>query len=497
MSLIVHPVAVQKLRSRCAGTLAGALLAIVVCDLAQAAEKKYWELSPYTIHIQLAVDDSARSRPSLDTDLAAFLEQRILNTLHPLWSAELEVARAAERYLLLDNLPTLEEHLTETTSRFDKRMFLTVVAEADGYRLACREWDQYTRRWGPVLRRNVRQELMLPEQCFALLRRVFAPLATVRADPEDEKRATLVFKGSELPRRTDDTTSANAGDVYQPLVIRSDHTGEVLPNGVSEVPWTYLTLDEPDDKLDDGPDDETNNGQWQGTVHSGIRRPFGLRRRGRSEHLAIAVRNPPGVTRVRFYARHDKTRGLSGYEVFRRLAVGAKSEPLGLTNSVGSVEVVPADGEVVTLFLRSDGQLLAKVPVPPGVKSLVEVPIADDTARLRAQAELTALSEQLIDIVARRNILMARVRHRLKEGQFDEAREMLDELDDLPGRSQFNQMISSAERAPNNVSPDPRVQQKIEKLFAQTRKLLGRFLAVRQISELRNEVNAAARGATE
>jgi len=480
----------------CTGALAGAVAVLTVCGPTHAVEKKYWELSPYTIHIQLAVDDSVRSRPLLDTQLAAYLEQRILRTLHPLWSAKLEVAQGRERHLLLDSLPmldglpTLNGRLTEQGNQFDKRMFLTVVAGAEGYTLACREWDKYTRLWGPVLCRRVRQELMLPEQCFALLRSTFAPLATVRADSADEKRATLIFKGSELPRRTDEATLAFAGEVFQPLLIRFDHTGEVRPDGVSVVPWTYLTLDNFENS-------EPDNRQWQCTVHSGIRRPFGIRRRGRTEHLAIALRNPPGVTRVRFYARHDKSQGLSGYEVFRRLAEGAKSEPLGLTNAVGSVEVAPAGGNIVTLFLRSDGQLLAKVPVPPGAKPLIEVPIADDTARLRAQADLTALREQLIDIVARRTILMARIRNRLGEGQFNEAGNLLAELDDLPGRAQFDQLISSAEQNPTNISQDPRVQQRIKKLFAETRQLLGRFLNVRQISDLRNELNAAARGNAE
>jgi hypothetical protein len=125
---------------------------------------------------------------------------------------------------------------------------------------------------------------------------------------------------------------------------------------------------------------------------------------------------------------------------------------------------------------------------------LLEVPIADDTARLRAQAELTAVREQLIDIVARRAILMARVRARMEEGQLDEARQLLEELDDLPGRAQFDQMITAAERNRQNSSQDPVIQKRIDKLFADTRVLLGRVLDVRQISDLRNEVNAAARG---
>ena len=471
--------------SRCANALLAVAVVLAAVGTASAVEKKYWELSPYTVRVELAVDDAALNQASLDARLAAYLRERILSTLHPLWSTELEVVEGQQRHLLLDNLPTLDQLPTPESNRFDKRMFLTVAGGIDGYTLDCREWDKLTRLWGPVLRRSVRQELMLPEQCFDLLCATFAPLATVRVDPDNEARATLVFKGSELPRRTEEVAFGRIGEVYQPLLIRFDHTGEVLPNGISAVPWTYLTLEEVD------------NNQWQCAVHTGIRLPFGVRRRGRSEHLAIAVRNPPAPTRVRFYARHDPTQGLSGYEVFRRLPGSDESEPLGLTDATGSVVVVPTCADVVTLFLRSDGQLLAKIPVPPGANSLVEVPIADDTARLRAQAELTALREQLIDIVARRSILMARVRARMEEDQFDEARELLAELDDLPGRAQFDQMITAAERSPRNTSTDPRVEQRIDKLFADTRMLLGRFLDVRQISELRNEVNAAARGQKE
>lgn len=452
---------------------------------ASAVEKKYWELSPYTIRIELAVDDAALNQASLDARLADYLRERILSTLHPLWSTELEIVAGPERHLLLDNLVTLDQLQATESNRFDKRMYLTVSAGIGGYTIACREWDKHTRLWGPVLRRTVRQELMLPEQCFDLLCATFAPLATVRADHDDETRATLVFKGSELPRRTEEAAFGRVGEVYQPLLIRFDHTGEVLPDGISVVPWTYLTLEEPDD------------GQWQCAVHTGIRLPFGIRRRGRSEHLAIAVRNPPGPTRVRFYARHDPSQGLSGYEVFRRLPGTDKSEPLGLTDPTGSVVVEPTGANIIMIFLRSDGQLLAKIPVAPGAKPLLEVPIADDTARLRAQAELRALREQLIDIVARRSILTARVRARMEEGKLDEARDLLAELDDLPGRAQFDQMITAAERNPRNVSSDPRVQQKINKLYTDTRVLLGRFLDIRQISELRNEVNAAARGQKE
>jgi hypothetical protein len=218
-----------------------------------------------------------------------------------------------------------------------------------------------------------------------------------------------------------------------------------------------------------------------------------VRRRGRIEYLALAMRKPEGTTQVRFYARHDQEQGLIGYEVFRREPRQRETQPIGLTNASGSVEVVPGASKVALLFLRSEGQLLAKVPVVAGAKSLLEVPIADDTARLRAQAALTSLTERLIDTVAQRNILIARVRDRIENGKLDQAQELFTTLDNLPGRSKFVQDIDSAENRRSHQSDDPKVQARIEKLFADTRKLLGKFLNTKQITELQSELTAARR----
>lgn len=452
-------------------------LAISPCYFADAVEKGRWELSPYRVRIYLATTPEVSAE-----ELAAYLRKRIFATLHPLWKSDVEISRGSLRHLLLDDLAQLNELLDPVGTEFDKALYLTVVGELDGYRVSCREWDCTVQVWGPMLQRRVQQRLMLGEQCFQLLGDTFAPLAKVTIDADDESRVNLVFKGSALPRRHEETVLVRSGDLYQPHLMRFNHVGEVLPDGISVVPWTYLTLGKGDPR------------QWEATVHTGIRRPFGVRRRGRSEHLAIAKRDPPTPVRVRFHARHDPTQGLSGYEVFLRMPNSEESVPLGLTDTTGSVVVDESWPSVPTLYLRCDGQVLAKVPVPAGTGPLVEVPIADDAARLRAQAELMAAREQLIDVVARRNILMARIRARAAEGKFDEARELLQELEDLPGRAQFDQIITAAERNPHNRSSDARIQQRIEKLFSDTRLLLGRFLDLRPITELRNEVSKAARG---
>jgi len=448
-----------------------------------AADQKYWELSPYRIKLHVAVDDSQRPQPKLATQLTQALQQQIRATLYPLWSTEIQLVEGPQKQQQLLQLRQWSDPLNEKSLLgCDKQLFLNVVSSALGTVLESREFDCSTLRWGAVQRRQVRQEILLPSQCFAILCETFSPLATIRPIPDSSTEILLRFRGSELPQQTDLSFLTPPGEAYQPLMVRTNSSGEVKTDSIREIPWTYLTLDQ---KKEDG---------WHGQVHTGTRRPFGVRRRARVEHLALALRNPVGPTRVRFYARHDSTQGLSGYEIFRREPQATESQPLGLTDTTGAVEILASESKVSLLFLRSEGQLLAKVPIVPGAKRLIEVPIADDTARLRAQASLTSLTEQLIDTVAQRNILMARVRDRLQNGQIDQAQELFTTLDSLPGRAQFDQKISSAENRKLNQSTDPKVQSRIESLFANTRKLLGRFLSTKQISKLQGELNAARRG---
>ena len=458
----------------------------ILASKAQAAEQKYWELSPYRVQLHLAVDDSQSPQPDLAFRLQANLQQQIRATLYPLWATELTLTSGPEKQRLLTQLHQLENISSEASViGCDKQIFLTVVASPLGMTLTSREFDCTTRRWSAIQRRQIRQTWMLPSQCFDLVCQTFAPLATIRPLPDDDqnkdKEILLRFRGSDLPQQTDLSFLNISGEAYQPLMVRTSSSGQVKSDSIREIPWTYLSLAE---QKEDG---------WRAAVHTGTRRPFGVRRRGRIEHLALAIRKPTGTTQVRFHARHDPTQSLTGYEVFRREPTTATSQPMGLTNASGAVTVLKGDNAVTLLFLRSEGQLLAKVPVVPGAKPLIEVPIADDTARLRAQASLTSLTEQLIDTVAQRNILIARVRDRIQNGKLDEAQELFTILDNLPGRAKFNQGIKSAENRKLNHSTDPKVQARIDKLFADTRKLLGRFLNTRQISELQGELTAARR----
>jgi hypothetical protein len=137
--------------------------------------------------------------------------------------------------------------------------------------------------------------------------------------------------------------------------------------------------------------------------------------------------------------------------------------------------------------------LLAKAPIPAGAPLTIERPVADSLARLRAQAEAQVVREQLVDVVARRTLLLARIKALVKKGKGKEAADLMEQLDALPSASVFSRNIDlAAKRIP--AGKDPTVQKTIDRLFANTRELLGKFLNNRPIIDLQNEVNAASRG---
>jgi hypothetical protein len=503
-------------------------LAFLLASHLHAADEKHWQRSPYQITLQLAIDTAAWPDPALGEAIAERIRQRVDTSCTPLWLLKVDITGGPRRHKILSSLAAEPwDTIPQSIQSGDKLMFLSVEACFNGYQLKCRELDCYTRRWGPVLEHHQRQRAMLAEGCFRLLCDCFAPLAQVQTIPDDPKQVRLLFKASELANLSNSSWLIDDGDRFQPLVRRTDRSGQLLPSGVEEVPWTYLTPHQEDARVDqhdqpktgpkESPKEVTGPALDQDTparpalggrlcdVQSGLRRPFGVRRHGRNENLALSIRHHPDSIRVRFYARHDQSRGLAGYEVYLAEPQPTNSSRqegqekpvhrlLGRTNRQGTILVIPNGNPIMTLLLISDGRSLAKVPLAPGITPLLEVPVADDPARLRAQARLTEIREELIDLVARRNLLMGRIRYSITAGKIDQAQDLVVQLGELKGRSQFNQTLSSAEKDSRIRSTDAKVQIRIDRMLADTRSLLGRFLDGRPISELEHEVLAASRG---
>jgi hypothetical protein len=231
-----------------------------------------------------------------------------------------------------------------------------------------------------------------------------------------------------------------------------------------------------------------------GKIVSATQRPLGVRR-GRTALVAIGLRSGPGDSTIRLQARSAPDKPLVGYEV---LAQNVDEKPMrlvGLSNGAGEVTVTPGRSPIQVLFVKSDGTIIARLPIVPGAEARVAVPLPDDDERLRVAARLTALREDMVDLVARRNIAVARVRRQIEAKNFDQARVLLESLDQLPGATQFSRQLDR--EAQLHRTKDVQVQRRIDNLFSQTRTALGKFLDPRPIGELHEELQQAESPAAE
>jgi hypothetical protein len=217
-----------------------------------------------------------------------------------------------------------------------------------------------------------------------------------------------------------------------------------------------------------------------------------MSRRAGIEIIALPLKQYLSSTRVRFHTSHQDTIGLSGYEVFTKQSNGKQFLPLGVTDDTGSVVVPRGESPITLLALRSESQLLAQVPIAVGTSKMIDIPIADDAARLSVQAELTSFKELLVDTVARRNILMARIRDQLAKGKQPEADKLFKQLDELPKRAAMNRQLDAIANNSAHRSENKRVQAKIDRLIADSRELLGSFLSNNELLELESEIRTSA-----
>jgi hypothetical protein len=443
------------------------------------AKQGGWEYETYHVQIVVAIDAPGGIAEQLADELPRYLQRRIDASLIPAWSSNVRLATGVERKRVFADIdaptPAPPADLQADT---DKLLLASVRWTPESMDLATREFDRYLQRWGATIRRESRQEAALPEQLFAGLWQSFSPLAQIEPDAKDPLKVVLKPRGALLPRAAGAPPLAKPGDMFVPVLRRSTRSGELeKKDGVQNVPWTFIEAT------------AVKNNLITGHVQSASRHPFAGKKQGRVEQLTLALRAEPEPTTLQLHSRTAAKKPLAGYEVFSQKPGDEVLTRLGATDTAGELTIQPAKERVQFLLAKHGGQLLVRIPVVAGAQRRIEVPVADDDARLAAEVRLSAVREDLIDVVARRNILMARIRQKIKKKDFKGAEELVHALDDLPARPQFNLTLSTAEQTLR--SDDPQMQRRIKQMFDATQTLLTQYLDLKPINQVKDELRAA------
>lgn len=465
-------VAVRRARpsGRAAAVLLGACLVLVplLVRAAPAGETGTdasanvpWEESPYRIRLLIGFDRSPQFSRAARERICRQLATNVRRVVGLPWQLVIEQAPDLLLRGTADELERIaSKGVEQRWTGYDKLFFVGVQMQPGRLQIAGREYDAATRHWGPVFEEAACGRLCLSRHVLALCRRMFSPLA--RLSEREGRQVRMVLKASRLPIMDVNLEWAAPGRPFLPFRRFLDSDGS--PTKVEQVPWTLLEVEQADaDSL-------------LCNSHSRLRRPFTRRVGGRADIVALGLASTGRPTRVQFVSQQSGL-PLVGYEVFLRDPKEDTLLPLAVTDSRGSVEVPAETDGIVHVLLRRGSTLLARVYIVPG-HSVETVEVRPGREELAIGARLTALEEELIDTVCRRQVLLRRIDVFLGEEDAERASDALTELRQLGSQPAFERRLGVVrEFAVESLGKEPKsLPKNVKARLAALTNLIERYL---------------------
>lgn len=444
------------------------------CLWGQAA----WEYSPYDVRVRLSVVQGTGTNA---TRLGESIAARADIVLGKVWKVTSAEAAPQLGALMLQSPEALTaEQVTEALSAEDlaaDKVFLAALAWRNGSREAhVREFDCRSRRLGQSVARTALLADTVVTAVWDAMLDSFTPVA--RIETVDGDRVTARLRAGGLILDEHSPALVEAGMVLEPVLRRNERGGQPAKGGIQIVPWTTLEVTERRDSLLDC------------RLDSGYRGAIPGRASARVERLALLIKPRWPSTRLLLRARDNPDKPLCAYEIHVRPDPDAQPKLLGVTDLDGAFELPRGDGTLQVLFVRNGKQLLARLPLVPGQAETLTAKLPDDDPRLQAEGFVTALGSRVVDLVARREILAARIRARLKAGKPDEAQQLLEEFRKLETRADLSRDLEQFRQ--RLVTADKLTKTRIDLLIADAQKLLLlKALSDELLVQLTRDVTAA------
>ena len=440
-----------------------------------------WKLRPYRVKVSLAYGEAPSLTKRFQQNLQATLKNRIAGVLGPYWQCEFEI----NHWLRPANHVTMERsNSAELTNRFRKDEFdkVLLICLENEHKLAIAgwEWDANSQSRSPVLRRSVVDRRLIADEVFDLLMDLFRPVAMINST--EGETAELVTRGGELLAAESVEVLPKSGDLMTAHFRYLTREGEV--RSVQSVPWTYLRVD----------------GIERSRLDCGVETAFATALTGsrrRVELMAIRARPVFEKTKLRLVPRTNPNMPLVGVRarVFDELPSESNPDPHVedlMTDRFGTVTVSTDLGvPVKRLLVHSGGAVLANLPFVAGLDRQATLEVPDDAARLEVEGNLAMIQGELIDLVSRRAVMLARALSMARAEKWDEQESIMSEVDKLPGTSYFQSKIIAVrvpgvERAQANK--DRAAEKRINKMAAELEELVTRHLDPTAVRDVKAEI---------
>lgn len=321
---------------------------------------------------------------------------------------------------------------------FQKVFLLSVSGSGSLHDVACREYDSRVHELTPVLHESLRDSRSVPNTCARLMRDSFRPvLMFVRrfSDEDNHTRVEMQAQGGQILTPDESATQVLAGDVLRPFRREMDRRDRTKLKLLRPFPLTYLRVM--------SVDTEVTRGLAETVFLSHLHPDSFLGKGRRTQRLALRQRPTAEKSVVRLVLTSRPDKPLISHRLALAYQLGYKDEEDGEQTKL----VSDRNGEVTistrpnhpTFWIRvlSGTSLLARVPYAPGLIPFDTVKLPDDSVRLAVEGEIQLLSDELIDAIAKREVLIARAKKKAEEGDTQTVTELLDEYSEIAGKDYF------------------------------------------------------------
>ena len=516
-----------------------------------SAADKHWILTPYQIRIWLAVDASPQLQALDASAVSRRVNALVDNWVGAGWDLQMEapprkiytdllynfddlgILDIAALYEPLpekkeakiravqydkeeessDEVEEVEPEVEEEKPRFpiekqklitpnllrqlDKIYATSLRYENGVYELGVAEFDTNARVRVLTAKRSFRNLETLPAQIFSCLKEVFSPIAQVDYNGvTDGKTARIKIRAAAMVADVEagSPIMIQKGDVLRPVVRKNDRSTQAPEyDGVIEVTWTYMYINDLTVQEDEDLGVLRTNGNGKGQVISTftmLRNPIAARRNTLQEKYGLLVRPVQESSLLKIVANDRENYTLQGYNVY---AKSPKIDPeaegdaptllIGQTDWRGAIEVTQdifqnqGTTKLVVIYVRNGQQVLARLPIVPGYRALEEVKLPNDDYRLQYEAFFVGFQNSILDYTVQQAVYKIRIEHHINKDEEEKARKLLKELSKVPSAVALNDVLSKREASlQDDPNIDANTKRKIEGMFEKTRKLINEYL---------------------
>ena len=358
--------------------------------------------------------------------------------------------------------------------------------------------------------RKFRNLSMLSNQIFSCLQEVFSPISRIQYNGmTDGKTASIEMRSAGL---VPDVTQGSPillekGDVLRPVVRKNDRkTQAPVYDGVIEVIWTYMFVNNVITHQEESLNATRSNGSARGEVvstYTMLRNPLAARRNTAQQKYGLLVRptSNSSLLKITAMGRDDYT--LQGYNVFAKspkIDLDDLSDTptirIGQTDWRGGIEIdqdlFAGQGKtkLVIIYIKNGQRVLARLPIVPGYRPIETASLPNDDYRLQFEAFFVGLQNSVLDYTIQRKVYEIRIKHHVEKNEEKDARELLAELKKVPGLEDLDQILATKEAGlQDNPLIDSTIRPQIDRMFKQTRELIGEFLQGNLLLEMTKLVN--------